>query len=290
MFKKITTNKNKLLLSFMSFAALSFPLAQSANATIVIFETSQGDVKVNLFDELTPKTVTNFLDYVKAGHYTDTVIHRAQSDFIVQGGGYEFTGEWPLTSLISNASITNEPFYSNIAGTIAMAKISTDRDSATDQWFFNVGDNSENLDLQNDGFTVFGQIVGDGMDTISKISKLELCQYNSTFNQVPMIIDPGQSCTDMAVPGHDDFVILKQIIIYEDDESTLGTFKPTVTTEPDSDGDGVKDENDYYPNDPTKDENPNADDDSAGSTNFFALIALGLFAIRKRLTSRLRKR
>jgi hypothetical protein len=90
--------------------------------------------------------------------------------------------------------------FSNTAGTIAMAKVDGDPNSATSQWFFNVGDNSANLDFQNGGFTVFGYVLGDGMDVINAFSALptvnlsaSLGPYGGPFNAMPYYTVEGQA-------------------------------------------------------------------------------------------------
>jgi len=200
-----------------------------AHATIVEFETSQGNFQVNLYDQTTPKTVENFLAYIEQGHYTNSVIHRVVPNFIVQGGGFNFSGAWPLTRLSTNASVINEPIYSNVKGTIAMAKQASDPNSATDQWFFNLVNNSSNLDVQNSGFTVFGQVIGEGMTVLEKIAGLSLCQ------DIPMDNYSSQNCADQSVPGLDNFVVINQITIVDSSaatETTVTKPKNTLINQP----------------------------------------------------------
>jgi len=202
----------------------TFAASSLANATIVEFETSQGNFQVNLYDQTTPKTVENFLAYIEQGHYTNSVIHRAIPNFIVQGGGYSFSGTWPLTRLSPNAKVVNEPIYSNVKGTIAMAKQASDPNSATDQWFFNLVDNSSNLDVQNSGFTVFGQVTGDGMTVVEKIVGLSLC------NEIPMVDYSAQNCANQTVPGLENFVVINQITIVDSSSATeTNVSKPKNT-------------------------------------------------------------
>jgi peptidyl-prolyl cis-trans isomerase A (cyclophilin A) len=144
-------------------------------------------VMVDLFDDLTPATVTNFLKYVNSGEYQSTVIHRSVPGFIVQGGGYgipaDVSGNSPFPQIATNfPSPVNEFNRTNTRGTIAMAKLPGDPNSATSQWFFNLADNSANLDHQNGGFTAFGWVVGSGMtDVIDKIQN-DPRFYYSNFN------------------------------------------------------------------------------------------------------------
>lgn len=203
---------------------VTFAVSTLANATIVEFDTSQGNFQVNLYDQSTPKTVENFLTYIEQGHYTNSVIHRAVPDFIVQGGGFNFSGAWPLTRLSANASVINEPVYTNVKGTIAMAKQASDPNSATDQWFFNLVDNSSNLDVQNSGFTVFGQVIGDGMTVVDKIASLSLCQ------DIPMADYSTQNCTDQTIPGLENFVVINQITIIDSSTTTENSVSKPKNT------------------------------------------------------------
>ncbi len=154
---------------------------------------ARGSVFIELFDDR-PNTTANFLQYVNAGLYNDTLMHRLAIDqttgnpFILQGGGYypQYVAEPDPLSVSLNPNLTvdldgdyatpnptvanefgNAPLRSNVAGTIAMAKLGNDPNSASNQYFFNLGDNSANLDFQNGGFTVFAQVVGDGMSLIN---------------------------------------------------------------------------------------------------------------------------
>ena len=80
----------------------------------------------------------------------------------------------------------NEPFISNIRGTIAMAKLGGDPNSATSQWFINLADNSANLDTQNGGFTVFGHVTGNGMSVADAIAMLNRVNVGSPFDALPV--------------------------------------------------------------------------------------------------------
>ena len=120
-----------------------------------------GVINIVLFDQTSggaPLTVQNFQNYVSAGSYTNSFIHRSIPNFIVQGGGFTYNNP-TVTTIPTNAPVQNEfsSQRSNIRGTIAMAKLGSDPNSATNQRFFNLADNASNLDNQNGGFTVFGQ-------------------------------------------------------------------------------------------------------------------------------------
>jgi len=213
-----------MLKKMLSATVFILSFASSVNATIVEFQTSEGNIQVNLFDQTTPRTVENFLRYVDEQHYTTSVIHRVAPDFIVQGGGFTFEGDWPLTRLDVNVAVINEPIYSNVKGTIAMAKVASNPDSATDQWFFNLANNASNLDLQNEGFTVFGQVIGDGMTVVERISGLTLCQ------DVPMIDYSSQNCSGQSTPGLENFVVINHIIIIDSSAVTDADLSPVLNT------------------------------------------------------------
>lgn len=216
--------KNILKRTFCG-AVMSIGLTPVVNATIVEFETSQGNFQVNLFDQTTPKTVANFLNYIDEQHYANSIVHRVAPNFVVQGGGFTFDGDWPLTRIDTNTAVINEPVYSNVKGTIAMAKVDGNANSATDQWFFNLANNSSNLDEQNGGFTVFGQVIGDGIDVVNKIAAMQLCQ------DIPMTADySSQNCSDRSMPGIENFAVINQITIIDSSVVTDANLTPAKNT------------------------------------------------------------
>ena len=129
----------------------------------------QGEIDVELFDREKPVTVSNFLAYVETHRYDRSLLHRCVPRFVLQGGAYTVASSTSASSLTTvagiprNPPITNEfsvgPLRSNVYGTIAMAKLTDQPDSAQASWFFNLANNSTNLDHQNGGYTVFGQVV-----------------------------------------------------------------------------------------------------------------------------------
>lgn len=144
----------------------------------------------------TSGTVANFRRYADMGLWDNTLIHRVVSDFVVQGGGFDITDVPDDADTVDRITqydpIDNEAGVSNTRGTIAMAKLGGDPDSATNQWFFNLGDNSTNLDAQNGGFTAFGEVVGDGMDIIDAIAALNTADVatesgQSAFTDTPVL-------------------------------------------------------------------------------------------------------
>ncbi|MEM1412899.1 MAG: peptidylprolyl isomerase [Pseudomonadota bacterium] len=138
---------------------------------VIVFETSLGTVEVELDRDRAPATVNNFLAYVVAGDYDNTIFHRVIKDFVVQGGG--FREGWD--AIEERAPVMNESGNgrSNDPGTIAMARQS-DPHSATSQFFFNVADNTRALNpsSRNWGYTVFG-IVTSGQDVLDAIAAVD---------------------------------------------------------------------------------------------------------------------
>ncbi len=177
--------------------AIALSIAPSANSTVVRFNTVLGNIDVRLYNTATPLTVANFLHYANgaaAYSYNGTFIHRSVPGFVVQGGGYTYNATSNTAPHISTyAPVQNEFGISNQRGTIAMAKLGGDPNSATSEWFFNLADNSgappNGLDYQNGGFTVFGRVVGSGMSVVDSIAALPIYDLDgsgSTFDDVPL--------------------------------------------------------------------------------------------------------
>ena len=161
---------NRALFAPVITAAL-LTLALPCLAQKVRLATSAGDIVVELEAEKAPKTVANFLQYVRAGHYDGTVFHRVIETFMIQGGGYKADlSEKPVRAPIALESRSG---LSNVRGTLAMARTNVP-DSATSQFFVNVADNLF-LDQPNsrdgNGYAVFGKVVA-GMDVVDKIKAM----------------------------------------------------------------------------------------------------------------------
>jgi peptidyl-prolyl cis-trans isomerase A (cyclophilin A) len=143
-------------------------VATAASAQKVRLATSAGDIVVELDAKAAPKTVANFVQYVKARHYDGTVFHRVIENFMIQGGGFDAKlVQRPTRPPIALESANG---LTNLRGTLAMARTS-EPDSATAQFFINVVDNAF-LDRANardgHGYAVFGKVV-EGMDVVDKI-------------------------------------------------------------------------------------------------------------------------
>ena len=191
--------KHLVILGLYFAAAVSVLPAQTPDP-IVRFSTSLGDIDVQLSPSDAPLNVANFLSYVDAGSYNGSFIHRSVPGFVIQGGGYAFVnGE--AVAISTNAPVVNEFKLPNVRGTIAMALVGSDPNSATDQWFFNLVDNSANLDSQNGGFTVFGNIVtSDGLEVMDAIAALTVVDASggdssSPFTAVPVIGNTSSGIT-----------------------------------------------------------------------------------------------
>nr|WP_298116570.1 peptidylprolyl isomerase [uncultured Pseudomonas sp.] len=139
---------------------------------MIKLHTNHGVITLNLFEDKAPETVANFKQYVKDGHYDNTVFHRVISNFMIQGGGFEPGMKQKAT----RAPIKNEANngVANKIGTVAMAR-TMEPHSASAQFFINVADNSF-LDhsaptVQGWGYAVFGEVV-EGMDVVNAIKAL----------------------------------------------------------------------------------------------------------------------
>ena len=151
----------------------------------VRLDTNMGVIEINLRPDVAPIHVENFLQYVNDGDYNNSFIHRSIAGFIVQGGGFSFINQAFNYGPVDPA-IVNEFALSNIRGTVAMAKVGSDPDSATSQWFINLADNASNLDFQNGGFTVFGEVIV-GMDVADAIAALPTVNFGAPIGSaLPM--------------------------------------------------------------------------------------------------------
>jgi cyclophilin family peptidyl-prolyl cis-trans isomerase len=148
--------------------------------------TNLGDMDFVLYNNATPATVSNFMSYVNSGKYHNVAFHRSVPDFVIQTGGFTGTGTGSnFTSVVTSPPVVNEPGISNLRGTISLAKLGGNPNSATSQFFVNVDDNSANLNFQNGGFTVFGRVAGDGMAVADAINTLPRATYSLFLNGSP---------------------------------------------------------------------------------------------------------
>ncbi len=182
---------------------------------VVELDTTYGSIFLELYTDTAPASVDNFLGYVNRGDYDNTFFHRAvidgipgvndpepgaASDFIIQGGAFRYdangtsfltpqdfppNGLQGYTAVTTQAPVVNEFSRSNLRWTVAMAKLGSSPDSATNQFFFNLNDNSANLDNQNGGFTVFAGVI-DGFDVIETMASQRVFNVDGgLFSDLP---------------------------------------------------------------------------------------------------------
>jgi peptidyl-prolyl cis-trans isomerase A (cyclophilin A) len=222
--------------------------------TLVNINTVMGVIPVELFNvqvgayTAAPLTVANFLHH--ANHdpltsttyyssYDNTIFHRSapgsvdpvthldptgQPGFVIQGGGYDYPN---FTKVTEGPMVANEYSVtrSNLRGTVAMAKLGTDPNSATNQFFINLSDNSGNLDNQNGGFTVFGHVLGSGMDVADAMAALPVYDgtgIDSAFDNLPLRNTPP------AQAGPNNIVLINSIRVVDKLTYTATTDAPTL--------------------------------------------------------------
>ena len=157
---------------FVALALAVVALPALAADPRVELKTNRGTIVLELYPDKAPKTVANFLQYVKEGQYTGTVFHRVIDGFMIQGGGFDKD----LRQKPTRAPVENEAAngLKNDVGTIAMAR-TPDPHSASAQFFINLKNNDflnfREPTPQGYGYTVFGKVVA-GMDVVEKIAKL----------------------------------------------------------------------------------------------------------------------
>ena len=206
--------------------------ARDAEAgSVVRFDTVVGSFDVQLFEDEAPLHVQNFLDYVEAGDYDNSLVHRNAPNFVVQSGRFNFDGQdvlapSALPEIASRGTVQNEPGISNTRGTLALAKLPNDPNSGSSEWFINLEDNSSNLDNQNGGFTVFGEVLGDGMDVVDAIAQLPTPQFSindsstTVWNDWPLrnVDSVEQFDAQVATTGFgaDELVIINSISVLAD--------------------------------------------------------------------------
>lgn len=155
----------------------------TAENSVVVLETSKGAIKIELFPREAPKTVENFLRYVDAGFYSDTIFHRVIRGFVVQGGG--FTPELELKPTLPPVPIESRKGLENKRGSVSMAR-RLDLNSATSQFFINLSDNEQlNRGARSFGYTVFGRVI-EGMEVVDRIAAVQTSRRGE-MDDVPIL-------------------------------------------------------------------------------------------------------
>ena len=176
-----------LVLTSLLTAALTFSMPALADNPHVAINTNHGVIELELYPELAPLTVANFLELVDAEFYTDLIFHRVIANFMIQGGGYN----QQMRYIPGPKKVPNESFngVKNAKGCVAMARLS-DPDSADTQFFINVKDNPH-LDASGGqpGYTVFG-CVSAGAEVVDSIELVNthLSHGHSALPEEPIII------------------------------------------------------------------------------------------------------
>jgi len=224
----VVTNQIADFTEYANAAARSIDLttafADSDVSDAIRLTTDLGPIDLALFGQQKPVTVANFLNYINQGRYfkvdptngqlASSFIHRSVANFVIQGGGYLGTVSTTNpaivqpTQVLAFPSIANEPGISNTRGTIAMAKISGQPNSATSEWFINFADNGgppHNLDTDNGGFTVFGRVVNNSMTTVDAIAAVPRYNAGAPFDSIPLrnysFPNPAVVANFVSVPG-----------------------------------------------------------------------------------------
>jgi peptidyl-prolyl cis-trans isomerase A (cyclophilin A) len=207
----------------------------------VTLNTTDGPINITLFDSQAPQTVANFFDYINSGAYNSSIFHRLVSGFVLQGGGFTFqSNPSNLVAIPQNPAVPNEfsSSRSNLLGTVAMAKLGSDPNSATNQFFFNLANNSSNLDNQNGGFTVFGKVTSSAdqsvVDQLATTPVQDESQGNSSspFNQIPLVNYNGTNFpTDTTASN---YIMINNVTVDKRDEfltyKVLSNSNPNLVT------------------------------------------------------------
>jgi len=204
--------------------AANFTDADITNS-VVQFQTNFGNINMELFDSQTPQTVANFFNYILSNRFDNTVFNRLVQGFVLQGGGFSMgTNPTTLNAVVTDPGVKNEfsASRSNLQWTIAMAKSPGNPDSATSQFFVNLGNNSANLDSQNGGFTVFGKLQGTAdqaiVQTIANITPTDKGSGdpNDPFASFPLKNYSGSNFPTDATAAN--FVLVNDVKVIKRDE------------------------------------------------------------------------
>lgn len=235
--KNVTVAKNAKHDAINLFKQFDDPFTTGLVAQFKLYDSSLGGgvSRVVLFDQKgkgAPLTVQNFANYVEDGAYKNSIIHRLEPNFVIQGGGFVGDGaeeaianddpSQAISVIPADDPVKNEfsSKRSNLRGTIAMAKLGNDPNSATSQWFFNLANNSANLDNQNGGFTVFGAVMSEKdlapIDAIAKLKRFDARGFfqQGAFGSIPFI-DPPRNPSNFT---DENFVRYRNITINNVDE------------------------------------------------------------------------
>jgi peptidyl-prolyl cis-trans isomerase A (cyclophilin A) len=181
-----------------ALVGLTLSGAVLAAAPQVELKTTMGDIVLELDHDKAPKSVDNFLAYVKSGYYKNTIFHRVIDGFMIQGGGYDAKLKGKPTNKPIPLEASNG--LHNVKYSLAMARMG-EPNSATSQWFINVEDNA-GLDAPgpdgSGGYAVFGRVI-KGQETVDKI-KAVLVDDKGMFQNLPVVPVVVKSATILKTP------------------------------------------------------------------------------------------
>ena len=194
----------RLLLLLVTSTGLAIAAATHAANPQVDLDTTAGKIRLELYPDAAPKTVENFLTYVKAKQYDGTQFHRVIGGFMIQGGGFDadFKQKPTRAPIANEAERSSKAGLLNAPGTIAMARTG-EPNSATAQFFINVGDNKflnfRDPSPSGIGYTVFGKVIS-GMDVVDKIGKTPTAAGGPFPKDVPIERVSIKSATVVGAP------------------------------------------------------------------------------------------
>ena len=196
----------------------------------VRFATSLGFINVVLFKRDVPLTITNFKHYADEGSWDGTFFHRSVKSFkVIQGGGFNVVNGDEIGEIHAHDGVTDEFARDNDKGTIAMAKTDAPNTS-TNQWYFNVTDNSADLDNR---FSVFGVVMdAESQTTIERINNLTVVDADggvqNAFGEIPVRDAAAGAQRAINIPG--DLVVVSRVAMQMDAEDSPGTGAAPVST------------------------------------------------------------
>ena len=207
----------------------------AVSGTVVKFETNAPLTDNDFYVELTsntPLTNANFLSYVNSGAYDNSKFHRSVSDFVLQGGGFKHPtvsadqpGSDPVAIVLPRVPFKTSQATSMTRGTIAMAKLGGQPDSATSQFFFNLSENSF-LDSDNGGYTAFGDVLGSGMTVVDTMGSALTYDAQTYYSNTALSDLPLWNINQDNIVQPQDFVKIENADVVT--ESALMTY--TVTS------------------------------------------------------------
>lgn len=207
-----------------------------AGDTVVNIQTTlpapNNSIPILLTDAATPQTVANFLAYISSGEYANTIVHRSVPGFVIQAGGYTTNGAHITTTGTIPGESSTEILQNATPGTIAMA-LSTGPNSATSEWYINLGNNAV-LDGASDGgpFTVFGQTIYKGLDVAQDIANLKIVNDTTSgaWSTLPVQNFSGANGSTVSSLPANDFVVLNPVVVPGGLNYSVSGFNPNIVS------------------------------------------------------------